>query len=39
MTEEIPRRILEGKFVEPDDPLPYRSAKRGLRSYFDRFFK
>jgi protein-tyrosine phosphatase len=39
MTEDIPRRILEGKFVEPDDPLPYRSAKHGLRAYFDRFFK
>ena len=39
MTEDIPRRILEGKFVEPDDPLPYRSAKRGLRAYFDRFLK
>lgn len=36
MTEDIPRRILEGKFVEPDDPVPFRAPKRNFFSFLFR---
>ena len=38
MTYETPKRVLEGIYIDPPEPLPWRRSTR-KRSFFDRLFK